>query len=337
MNRPLISICIPNFNNSKYLDFCIQSVLDQTYKNIEIILVDDCSSDGSINIAQKYRNNIKIYINSVNIGQPKNTNKCVELSRGEYIVILHSDDLLLPDFISKLLPLLEKYPNVGMAAGERMITDEANRRKPIKPFYKYNCIVPGIKQAKVFMMTSFLPCQVLLRRKIFNQIGGIDERHTVNLDGLLWFKCSLVRDLAYIQNPVCAYRTHKNQTTAKYNKTFDHMIEYYNTLKEMLAMAQGIPYLKRFSQIAIKRVGELTVRYCDEVMKNQNYDLAKRYLALATVFDPEVSNLKQYKIIKQSLQSKKEDPWIRYNKLKGFIDINIRKFSYDPPLGSLKL
>ena len=178
-----------------------------------------------MNIAQRYSNKIKIHKNGSNIGQPKNTNKCVELSKGKYIVILHSDDLLLPGFATKLVPLLEQNPNVSMAVGERMITDETGVLKEIAPFYNTNCIITSIKQAKVFMFTSFLPCQVLLRRNIFEKIGGVDERHIVNLDGLLWFKCALVSDVAYIQDKVAVYRIHGEQTTAKYNRSEEHTSE----------------------------------------------------------------------------------------------------------------
>jgi len=337
MAEPLISICIPNYNNAKYLDACIQSALNQTYKNTEIIFIDDSSSDGSLNIAQKYSDKIKIHTNNSNIGQPKNTNKCVKLSKGKYLVILHSDDLLLPDFTLKLAPLLEQNPNVGMAVGERMITDETVVQKKIAPFYNINCIILGIKQAKVFMMTSFLPCQVLLRREIFDKIGGVDERHIVNLDGLLWFKCALQGDVAYIRDPVSIYRIHKEQTTAQYNRTINHMMEYYGTLMEMFKLAKNIPYLKQFFNDAVKRVGELTVRYCYDVIEDKNYDLARRYLALATVFDPEIVKTEKYKIIKDCLESKDIAPYEVYIKLVGGKESQCRDFSYSPPEGSIKI
>jgi len=337
MDKPLISICIPNYNNAKYLDACLQSALNQTYKNREIIFIDDSSSDESLNIAQKYSDKIKIHKNSSNIGQPKNTNKCVELSKGKYIVILHSDDMLLPGFAAKLVPLLEQNPNVSMAVGERMITDETGVQKEIAPFYNTNCIISGIKQAKVFMMTSFLPCQVLLRRDIFEKIGGVDERHIVNLDGLLWFKCALVSDVAYIQDKVAIYRIHGEQTTAKYNRTINHMMEYYCTLTAMFRLAKNIPYLKQFFDDAVKRVGELTVRYCHDVMHEKNYDLARRYLALATVFDSEIVNNERYKIINDCLESKDINPREAYIKLAGRKGSQYRNFSYSPPEGSIKI
>ena len=334
MAKPLISICIPNYNNAKYLDACIQSALDQEYPNAEIIFVDDNSTDGSLKIAQKYSEKIKIYVNSTNIGQPKNTNKCVELSNGKYIAILHSDDQLLPGFASKLLPLLEQHPKVGMAVGERMVTNEIGTRTTIAPFYNTNCIIPGVKQAKVFMMTSFLPCQVLLRRDVFEKISGVDERYIVNLDGLLWFKCALQGDVSYIQESVSIYRIHQEQTTAQYNRTINHMLEYYGTLTEMFKLAKNIPYLKQFFNDAVKRTAELTVRYCHDVMKGKNYDLAKRYLALATVFDPKIVEYNQYKAIKKCLDSIDNDPYEVHKTLIDTDKPRDRGFSYDPPEGS---
>ncbi|MGD9731207.1 MAG: glycosyltransferase [Desulfamplus sp.] len=331
MDKPLLSICIPNYNNGKYIDACINSALSQKYTNIEIIVVDDASTDDSLKIIQKYSEDITIHTNKKNIGQPKNTNKCVELSKGDYIVILHSDDQLLPDFAINLVPLLQRYLTVGMAVGERILSNENDMLTKIVPFYNANCIIPGPKQAKIFMMTSFLPCQVLFRRSVFNKIGGVDERHIVNLDGLLWFKCSLAADIAYIQEPVSVYRLHKEQTTARYNQTISHMMEYYCTLMAMFKYAKNIPELVRYFPDAVNRVADLTVRYCHDVMGNRDYQLAQRYLALATVFDPAIVEHPRYKVIKQSLDS--IDPEESYTVIDSDKPI-VRDFSYDPPDGS---
>jgi glycosyltransferase involved in cell wall biosynthesis len=330
MSDPLVSICIPNYNNGKYLDQCIRGALDQTYQNAEIILVDDNSTDDSLLVAKKYSEEIIIVENSSNLGQPKNTNKCVGLSKGKYVVILHSDDSLLPDFAEKLVPILERNPNVGMAVGERMETDETSVPRKITPFYNTNCIIPGEKQARVFMMTSFLPCQVLLRRETFEKAGRVDERHIVNLDGLMWFKCALVADVGYIQDPVCIYRSHGESTTAQYNRTIDHMIEYYSTLSEMFRLAKDRPYLKQYFDVAVKRAGALTVRYCHSIFKEKNYDLVKRYLSLAAVFDPDIVNDHTYKTLKHCAESTDVDPYILYEKLVDKASTT-RDYSYSPP------
>ncbi len=333
MNKPLVSICIPNYNNGRYLDACIQSALDQEYSNTEIIFIDDHSSDKSFQIAMKYSDKIQIHFNSENLGQPENTNKCVKLSKGEYFVILHSDDRLLPCFFSKLLPLLQKNPKVGMAVGERIISDENDKQTKITPFYDNAYIIPGIKQAKIFMMTSFLPCQVLLRKNVFYKVGGVDLNHIVNLDGLLWFKCALEGDVAYIQDAVSIYRIHKDQTTAHYNKTIDHMIEYYVTLKKMFSFGEKIPYLKPYFKEAEKRVAELTVRYCHDVMKNRDYNLARRYLALATAFNLKIKDNNEYQKIKSCLDSGKPTHEV-YSSLFDTNKQRDRGFSYTPPDGA---
>ncbi len=337
MKEPLVSICIPNYNYGKYLNACVQSALGQTYENKEVILVDDSSTDNSLEIAERYRSDIHIFRNPTNLGQPQSTNKAVQCSSGKYLVILHSDDLLLPHFIEKMVQLLEAHPNVGLAVGERMETDEAGIPTKVAPFYNTNCIIPGEKQAKVFMMTSFLPCQVLVRRKTFEKAGGVNNRYIVNLDGLLWFKCSLINDVGYIQEPVCVYRTHDENTTSQYNRSIVHMMEYYCTLSEMFRLSKDRPYLNQFFNAAIRRVGELTLRYCHGVFRSKNFTLAKQYLSLALAFDPGLEHNHNYQALRYCATSVHEDPFILYERLVDTITPEKRTFSYDPPDGSFPI
>jgi len=176
-----------------------------------------------------------------------------------------------------------------------------------------------------------------LRRNVFEKIGGVDERHIVNLDGLLWFKCALQGDVAYIQQPVSIYRIHCEQATAQYNRTINHMMEYYGTLTEIFRSAQNIPYLKRYFNDAVKRTARLTVRYCRDVIKEKDYDLAKRYLTLAAVFDPEIINDGQYIEINKCLNSTGKIRTKICNKLINAGKPRDRGFSYDPPAGSKKI
>ena len=332
--KPKISICIPNYNNEKYLDDCIKSALNQEFEDIEIIVVDDKSTDNSLDVIQKYSDFIKIYHNEENLGQPKNTNKIISLAKGEFIVILHSDDQLLPNFCSTLLPIIENYSNVAMAVGERIETNEINEIERITPFYSVDCIIEGEKQAKVFMMMSFLPCQVLFRKDAFIKSGGVNERHIVNLDGLLWFQISLQGDVAYTRKEVSIYRIHQENTTSMYNKSLNHMLEYYITLSEMFKLAKGKPYLENNFGNAEKRVAVLTLRYLKEVLKNKNYKLAKQYLLLAVVFDMDIINNKEYQEL-SSILNEKTDTDIEKRVLEYQKKQIKRTHSYEPPEGSI--
>ena len=107
----LVSVITPVYNAERYLERMLISVLNQTYKNIEIILVDDCSKDGSENIIKQYQSNNK---NITYFKQPKNLgagharNKALELARGRYVAFLDSDDVWLPEKIDKQLVLMKK-------------------------------------------------------------------------------------------------------------------------------------------------------------------------------------------------------------------------------------
>ena len=183
------------------------------------------------------------------------------------------------------------------------------------------------------MMTSFLPCQVLLRREIFDKIGGVDERHIINLDGLLWFKCALAGDVGYIQDQVAVYRIHNDNTTNRYNRTIGHMMEYYCTLSSMFKLAQDRPYLAQFFDTAVKRIGSLTLRYSHSLFRSGNYDMAKRYVALAPVFDPDIVSSHSYQTLKYCAESVDVEPAVLYQKLVDTMPPEVRTFSYDPPEG----
>lgn len=337
MTRPLVSVCVPNHNNGRYLDACLASALAQTWPDVEVVLVDDASTDDSLGVAAHFGDRIRVYRNDANQGQPATTNRCVELARGEYVVILHSDDQLLPDFAARLAPLLELDPRIGIAVGERHETDESGVPRAITPFYNTDCVIPGERQAKVFMFMSFLPCQVLARRSVLLGVGGADPRHIVNLDGLLWFKCALAGDVAYIREPVGIYRVHAESTTAHYNRRIDHMIEYYATLSEMFRLAKGRPYLEGYFDAAVKRVAQLTLRYCHGVFREGNYALARRFLALATVFDSDIAASHAWRTMHYCAESTERDPGELYRALLETMLPEARSYSYDPPEGSCLL
>ncbi|MGE0756859.1 MAG: glycosyltransferase family 2 protein [Pirellulaceae bacterium] len=336
MHRPRVSICIPSYNNATYLGECIESALRQTYASREVIVSDDASTDLSLEVASRFGDRVRLFAQHKNRGQPRNTMHCIERAQGEYILILHSDDALLPNCLQRLVPLLDAHGHVGLAAGERFERDEAGPYQAIAPFYDGDYLIPGERQAKVFMLAAMVPCQVLVRKSVLLAAGGIDERHIVNLDGLLWFRCALQADVAYVQTPVCVYRRHANSTTSQCNRTVRHMMDYHATLMEMFRLAADRPYLRQYFDIAEKRVGELTVRYCRQVLQERDFSLARRFLALAQVFDPGVVERPDFQLLQCCLASTDGDPLTLYKRL-ATNEESKRRHSYEPPEGSRPL
>jgi len=325
-----LSVVIPNYNNSNYLRETIESALKILPARLgEIIFVDDCSTDDSFYIAQEYKKVIKIYQNEKNLGQEVTTNKGLELASGEYCVILHSDDILHPNFYTDLSKLVECYPAAVMAVGERVeINAEGDVFYSPPPFYDGDYWIPGLEQAKVFLLSGFLPCQVMFKREVVLSFGGAKIFFNVNLDGLLWFKAALNGDVLYTQKPVCSYRRHNASTTSGLNKSITHLFEYYCTLKEMFNYAQslGVDFENK-RHGAFNRISELALRYAKEIYITNDISLCKRYLMLAEVINPNIRETSMFRDLENTIN----------NGGGGMPDVFIRKVSYCAPPGSEKI
>ncbi len=131
---PLVSILIPVYNRENYIAECIESALGQTYPNIEVIVGDNASSDGTWIICQQFAakdKRVRIFRNNQNIGPVRNWLACLAQAQGEYTKILWSDDLIHPDFLTKTLPYLND-PQVGFVYSsaylfEKFVGDRSNR------------------------------------------------------------------------------------------------------------------------------------------------------------------------------------------------------------------
>jgi glycosyltransferase involved in cell wall biosynthesis len=130
MNTPKVSILIPVYNRKEYIAECIQSALDQTFTDFEIIVVDNASNDGTWEICQQFEakdQRLRIFRNNINIGPVRNWLACVERAQGEFGKILFSDDLMFPTFIEHTLPYLENT-EVGFVSTATWIGSEIENR-----------------------------------------------------------------------------------------------------------------------------------------------------------------------------------------------------------------
>jgi glycosyltransferase involved in cell wall biosynthesis len=127
-----VSVCIPTYNQAFFLEQAVQSVLDQTCKPFEIIISNDCSTDGTAAVIQRLSDkiqNLKFVNQPINLGLVCNTDTVLRLATGDFIVRLDSDDCLAPSYIEKLGGLLEKHPEAGYAHAAVQEIDESGRVK----------------------------------------------------------------------------------------------------------------------------------------------------------------------------------------------------------------
>jgi glycosyltransferase involved in cell wall biosynthesis len=189
--KPLVSIVTPSFNQARFLDETIRSVLKQDYPNIEYIIVDGGSSDGSLDIIRKYEKQISKWISEGDMGQTDAVNKGFALATGDLFAWLNSDDVYLPGAVWEAVNFLESHPHVGMVYGKAYyINDKSERvaRYPAGPTdYK------GLRRG-----VNTIPQQTMFfRSHLWNMVGPLDPSFYYAMDYDLWTRISAVTPIAF--------------------------------------------------------------------------------------------------------------------------------------------
>ncbi len=122
--EPLVSVIMPVYNAEKYIFEAVNSVIEQTYTNWELVLINDGSSDLSINIIKEFKDSrIRLYENRENMGIAYSRNRAIDLSRGKYIAIMDNDDISLPNRLKIQVEYLENHEEIDVLSGASMVID----------------------------------------------------------------------------------------------------------------------------------------------------------------------------------------------------------------------
>ena len=250
MTNPKVSIIIPNYNHARFLERRIQSVLNQTYHDFEVIYLDDASTDHSLEVFSKYASDprIRAYINGTNSGSPfKQWNKGVKLAQGEYIWIAESDDFAHERFLEELVPKLDMNPEVGLAFCESWMVDEwDNILASWEEWMAYGAdkrwendfIGNGREECRrQLMVRNSIPnaSAVLMRRDVYEKVGCADETMKVCGDWLMWVNILTIYDLAFVAKPLNYFRTHPNTCRRKNSTNGVRIEEYYPVLNHIIS------------------------------------------------------------------------------------------------------
>ena len=204
--NPLVSVYITNHNYEKYLEKSILSVLNQTYQNYEIIIIDDGSTDNSRKKIEKFSNNKKVkIIYQKNKGLVISNNIAIKAAQGKYITRLDADDWLHPNFLQIMVEAAEKNKNCAMIFCDYFIVNQ--KGQVIDQFYRHE-----IKKMKLKNQPAHGACS-LLNLKILKEIGGYDEQFNCQ-DGVdLWFSLIKKYKLKNVNLPLFYYRQHEKSLT----------------------------------------------------------------------------------------------------------------------------
>jgi len=212
-DKPLVSILITTYNSEKYIKECLESILNQTYKNLEIIIIDDCSKDNTLNILKEYKDNrIKIYSNKHNLGISKNLNKGLNKCNGEYIAIMDSDDWSYPDRIKKQVKLMEDNQKTILCGGYMDICDENLNYKTTRTYPTTDKEI-----RKIILRYNPISHPAIMWRKeklLKTNLYPLWTKNTCH-DYALVLEASQYGELRNIPEPLIKYRVRKNSVTGK--------------------------------------------------------------------------------------------------------------------------
>lgn len=214
---PLVSIGIPNFNYAHYIKESLDSVADQTYRNIELIIVDDCSTDNSREVIQEwinqYNGNIVIHFikNETNQGLTKVCNIILQNARGKYFQTLDADDKLMPDKISRQVELMERSENIAFVYSNIAMINEKGEtinKDYLKDIGYDEKDMPEGKIYEALFDFNFVPLpSVLINTVMAQAVGGFNEALQVQ-DYYLWLKLSENSNAAFLPGITALYRVH---------------------------------------------------------------------------------------------------------------------------------
>jgi len=202
-NMPKVSICIPTYNRKDYLKGTLESVFAQTYKDYEVIVVDDGSTDGTERMLKTADYPIK-YFWQKNQGEPAARNKLLALAEAEYVTFIDSDDLLFPYAVEELVNVVEDNGSDVIAYSSYIGIDQRGKKVKRKP----RKLPSGYIAADLFEYIYVHSCGTMCRKKLLEEAGGFDISLPVCAPYALWLKLSLNYRFVPLEKPAFKRRRH---------------------------------------------------------------------------------------------------------------------------------
>lgn len=218
--NPLVSVIIATYNRANYLPLAIESVLNQTYKNLELHIIDDGSTDNTTQVVSQYLSDSRLnYYKQTNAGQGAATNRGIRLSKGEYMAFLDADDLWILQKLELQVNAIQSKKDVGVLYSPCFVINGdgniiSRSRDPV-----HQGVVTG-----PLLIENFVPFgTVLVKRECFDELGLFREIVT-GLDYDLWLRFSTRYRFGYISTPTLYYRVWPGQVTTNSIRVYENGI-----------------------------------------------------------------------------------------------------------------
>ena len=217
--QPAVSVIMPTYNRADYLKKAVQSILDQTFNNFELVIINNYSTDDTLEVINAFNDSRIKVINFKNGGViAKSRNQGIMQSVGKYIAFLDDDDLWCPDKLELQIKYMDEHPDFDLVYSNALIIDEHGNK---------NGLLKDSKDAKTghvfldLLYENFIPVlTVLMKREIFESIGPLTEDTSMigREDYECWLRVSLKYNFGYVDKPLALYRIHSEGVSMAINR-----------------------------------------------------------------------------------------------------------------------
>ena len=231
MSPPLVSICVPTYNGGQYLAECLESIQAQSWRDFEVLILDDCSTDNTKAIALDFASmdeRFKVISNVANLGLVGNWNRCVELASGAWIKFVFQDDALAPDGVERLLAATKS--DTALVACSREFTFEDETPEELRSWYFANrhLIERAWGHSRSVSPSEFReatlakpganwvgePTSVLFRREVFERFGQFNPDLIMSCDLEYWTRLAVNLGFEWVADRLAIFRIHEAATSA---------------------------------------------------------------------------------------------------------------------------
>ena len=273
---PKVSVIIPTYNREEFIVETINSVLNQTYKDFEVIVVDDGSTDNTKQKLEPFKSKIKL-IEQPNSERAVARNNGVKNSSGEYIAFLDSDDIWIKDKLEKQVKLLDSKPDVILTYGQSLRINEHGQK--IKIAKRQLKGFSGEVFENLLMRNFVVSATPMIKKEYFEKTTGFQTKYIPYEDWEFWLRFSLLGKFYFLNQPFSYYRIHKNQSVKlvqaeKIEKVTSLLLEDSFKLKENI------------DEVKKQSLGLANLRFCYWYILANQFEKAKEKLKKAKELNP---------------------------------------------------
>ena len=279
MPQPLVSILMTAYNREKYIAEAIESVLRSTYKNWELIIVDDHSTDHTVEIARSYErldSRIRVYVNEQNLGDYPNRNKAASYARGKYLKYVDADDMIYPYGLEQLVFYMEQFPGAGYG-----LCSLPQDRQRIYPF----ALTPEQAYRRHYIEDKWIfhkaPLSSIIKRSAFEAVGGFPVEKQTS-DFVMWNILSRKFPVVLMPHGIVWYRIHENQQYQEVRENAGEKFKYLLKEYEMIS-SDKCPLSKEEKEFVKRKVLRRQARNILFYLRRGKFAIAKKLLQMSNL------------------------------------------------------